>query len=812
MAFPEDTVKRYAPLALLLVVSATLPLTGQTSNALRPELVRGLEFRAGETWRRVGLEQSEHIGEIVIDPRNSEVVYVAAQGPLWAAGGERGLYKTSDGGRSWTRVLQVSDNTGVSDVVLDPRNPDVLYAASYQRRRHMGMQIAGGPEGGIHKSTDGGRTWKELTNGLPTGDIGRIGLALSPHNPDVVYALMTAERRTGGFFKSADAGVTWTRQSDYVPTDPQYYMELYPDPRVAGRIYTLDVQLRVTQDEGRTWVLAPQAGVHVDHHLFAYDPRDPEHLINGNDGGLYQSFDSGRTWAWFANLPLAQFYSIDVDDAQPYYNVYGGLQDNGTLLGPSRTLTGNIQNYHWTSIGGGDGMQPRAEPRGTRYVYVQSQNGSLSRLDQLLNETVNIRPRNPTGEPPLRFTWNAPLLSSPHAPTRLYFGAQRLLRTDDRGATWRNVSGDLTRALNRDTMPIMGRVWPDSAVGRNLFTNTLSTLTIIDESTLQEGLLIVGSDDGRVHISDNAGQTWRAANIPGLPELAVIADVAASVHDRNTFYVVAHNFNRGDFAPYVYRSTDGGRQWASLSAGLPARHVSWSLAEDHVSRDLLFLGTEFALFFSHDGGRQWLPLSGNVPTIMMRDLAIQRRVNDLVVGTFGRGIFILDDYSALRALTPTVLAQEGTLFPVRDALQYNVRRAGAGDRGSFNTANPPYGALLTYYVRTAAASPLTIRISNAAGEAVAHVNAPAQAGVRRVAWDLRSPPPRDSTAAGRGGRAGGGGDEEGPPQGGRGGAAGRPVPPGEYTAQLGRGMGASFTPMGSGQRFQVRAFIPPTNL
>lgn len=749
----------------------------------------------GQSWARVGLELSEHIGEIVIDPRNSEVVYVAAQGPLWAAGGERGLYKTTDGGRSWRRVLQVSENTGISDVVINPREPDVLYAASYQRRRHLGMQIAGGPESAIYKSADGGATWQKLSNGLPAGDVGRIGLALSPQDPGVVYAIIAAAGRTGGFFRSADAGRSWVRQSDYVPGDPQYYMELFPNPHRAGQIYTLDVVARVTDDEGKTWRPAVTAGVHVDHHAFAFDPTDPDHILNGNDGGLYESFDGGRSWRWFSNLPLAQFYNIEVDDAEPFYNVYGGLQDNGSLMGPSRTLFGSIPNYTWLSIGGGDGMQPRAEPGGARFVYVQSQNGSISRLDQHTGETVSIRPRDEPGQPH-RFTWNAPLIVSPHSATRIYFGSHKLLRSDDRGTTWRAVSGDLTRALNRDTMPVMGKVWGPDAVGRHLYTNTLSTITAIDESPLQEGLLIVGTDDGLVQISENGGRNWRVVRLPGVPDLGAIVEVTASRHDASVIYAVAQNFQRGDFTPYVFRSSDRGHSWTSIRGNLPDRHVAWSLAEDHVNRHLHFLGTEFKLFVSLDGGQNWTPLMGGAPTIMFRDLAIQRRENDLVAGTFGRGIFVLDDYAPLRALTPALLASAGALLPVRAAWAYNARRA-ATDRGSFSAPNPPYGALLTYYVRTPEPSPLSIEIRNAAGEMVAQVSAPAAAGLQRVAWDLRTPV-RDTVAT-----------APNPEEGQRRGPQTRAVPPGEYVAQLGRRAGTMFTPLGAAQRFVVKS-LPPT--
>ncbi|MGH7460544.1 MAG: WD40/YVTN/BNR-like repeat-containing protein, partial [Longimicrobiales bacterium] len=359
--------------------------TGQRSVGFGDGVYRSTD--AGASWQHVGLKNSEHIGRIVFDPRNSAVVYVAAQGPLWSAGGERGLYRTTDGGRTWNRALHVSENTGISDVVINPRNPDELYAASYQRRRHVGLQIAGGPEGGIYKSTDAGRTWRRLTSGLPAGEVGRIGIALAPHDPSVVYALVAAAGRTGGFFRSSDSGATWVRQSDFVPTDPQYYMELYPDPHKPGRIYTLDVPFRVTDDEGKTWRSVGGSGVHVDQHAVVIDPADPEHILLGNDGGLYQTFDGGQTWRWFDNLPAAQFYRIDVDNAVPFYNVYGGLQDNGSLMSPVRTLSSQgVLNHNWESIGGGDGMQPRAAPGSPDIVYVQSQNGSISRLNRRTGE------------------------------------------------------------------------------------------------------------------------------------------------------------------------------------------------------------------------------------------------------------------------------------------------------------------------------------------------------------------------------------------------------------------------------------------
>ena len=715
---------------------------------------------------------------------------------------------------SWSRVLQVSDNTGISDVVLNPSNPDELYASSYQRRRHVGLQIAGGPEGAIYKSVDAGRTWRKLEKGLPTGDVGRIGLALSPHDPAVVYALIAAAGQNGGFFRSADRGENWVRQSNFVPTDPQYYMELYPDPKQPGRIYTLDVPFRITNDEGKTWGTVGGGGVHVDHHAVAFDPHDPEHILLGNDGGLYQTFDAGRTWEWFDNLPAAQFYRVDVDNDLPFYNVYGGLQDNGSLMSPIRTLSSQgVLNHNWESIGGGDGMQPRAEPGNPQIVYVQSQNGSISRLNRRTGESVSIRPRVAQGEPPLRFYWDAPLIVSSHAPTRVYFAAQKLFRTNDRGASWTAISGDLTRAINRDTLPVMGRTWGPEAVGRNLFTSDYGTIVALEESPLQAGLLYVGTDDGLIQISEDDGRNWRrAAPLPGVPELAYINDLAASRHDANVVYAVAQNYLRGDFQPYVFRSSDRGRSWTAVRGDLPARHVAWSIVEDHENRNLLFLGTEFGLFFTGDGGTRWSQLKGGLPTIMVRDLAIQRRENDLIAGTFGRGIFVLDDYTPLRRITPQVLAEEAVLFPVRDALAFTQRRLLPGATGSalFSADNPPYGALITYYARSA--GPLVLQIKDASNALMTELPANA-AGLQRIAWDLRMQVRDTAIAAGRGRAAGEGGEGGGRGGGGRGGGPQtRPVPPGIDTAQLGRKSNNTFTAVGQPQRITVKALFPAEEL
>jgi photosystem II stability/assembly factor-like uncharacterized protein len=707
---------------------------------------------AGETWNRVGLTNSEHIQKVLVDPRNSDVVFVAAQGPLWAAGGDRGLFKTTDGGKTWKAVLTISENTGVTDACFDPRNPDVIYAASYQRRRNVGLLIGGGPEAGIFKSKDGGATWTKLTNGIPSVDLGRIALAVSPQQPDVVYAVVTAAGNESGFFRSADAGATWVRQSSFRLVDPQYYGELYADPHTFDKLYIIDSRTRLTEDGGKTTRFLPW-NIHVDHHAIDLDPTDANHILFGNDGGLYETYDNGRSWRHFVNMPTMQFYAVALDNAVPFYNVYGGSQDNGTVGGPSRTLDRvGIRTSDWIAVGGGDGMQPRVDPEDPAIVYSMSQNGAITRLDKRTSATTAIRPRINDREMRLRWNWDSPFIISPHLHTRLYLAGSRLFRSDDRGDNWRPVSPDLTRQIDRDTLPVMGRMWDTNAVTKNLFTTDLSVCSALSESPLREGLLFVGTDDGLVQISDDGGSNWvKIAKFPGVPELTTVSDLFASQHDVNTLYAAFNNYQRGDFKPYLLKSTDRGRTWASIASNLPEWHFVWCIFEDPVNRNLLFAGTEFGLFVSVDGGAHWMELRGGMPTVAVRDLEIQRRESDLVCATFGRGMFILDDLTPLRQLSADLLTKEAALLPLRHAYVYNEINYTRAAWGNYVMTNPGFGAAFTYYLRDNATndSKIVLSVADAEGKEVRKVNGSAEAGLHRVAWDLRG---EGAAGAGRRGR------------------------------------------------------------
>ena len=852
--------------------------TGENNNQRSVSFGDGVykSTDAGKTWKRVGLEHSEHIQNIIIDPRNSNVVYVTAIGPLWASGGDRGLYKTTDGGQSWKAVLTISPDTGVTDLVMDPKNPDVLYAAAYQRRRAVGQLVGGGPESGLYKSTNGGQTWTKLTKGLPTVDIGRIGLGLNWRNPRSVYALVTSQRGEGGFFRSDDAGGSWTRTGKRVPTpgrggreggggggggrggpaddwyrggDPGYYNEIFVDAHDPETIWSLQTNVDRSTDGGKTWIQVSMPGVHVDHHDIVFDPADKNHVLLGNDGGLYETYDGMKTWRHFTNLPLSQFYRVNVDNSRPFYIVCGGMQDNGTICGPSRTANRvGIRTSDWYTVGGGDGFQARVDPDDPKIVYAQSQEGNLSRLDLRTGQRVQIRPtaQNTTGGPPPpppppaggesgtgrggrgstrfgRWHWDAPLITSAHVPRRIYFGGDRLYRSDDRGSSWVAVSGDLTRQLDATNIPIMGKVWPRDSVAFNQATTTLSTITTIDESPLLEGLIYVGTDDGLVQITEDGGANWRKVEkFPGVAEYAYVTDVSASPRDVNTVFATFNNYQRGDFKPYVMKSTDRGRSWASIAGNLPARSGAWSIVQDHLNGNLLFAGLEFGVWTTVDGGTSWVQLKGGIPTTQARDLHIQRREGDLIVGTFGRGAFILDDYSALRALTPQALTEEAHLYPLRDAQMFDVLTQQQAAWGNVATPNPPYGAVFTYSVgRTDGGTKLVLNITDEGGKQIRRLPVSSGVGVGRVTWDLRGEPPAqrqttDSAAAGRGGRGSGadapGGDEQDPPPsgfgGGRGGPQqGPPVSAGRYRAAIGKLDGDKFTPIGATQSFQVVPLI-----
>jgi photosystem II stability/assembly factor-like uncharacterized protein len=743
----------------------------------------------GKTWTNVGLADSQHIGRILVDPRDSQVVWVAAQGPLWNAGGDRGLYKTTDGGKSWTQVLAISPDTGVSDIAFHPLDPDTLYATAYQRRRHVWTLVDGGPEGGIHKTADGGKSWKRVSAGLPEVDLGRIGLAVTPAAPDTVYAVVEAADGEGGFFRSTDRGESWEKRSAYVPGGPQYYNEIFADPVRAERVYSMDVFLKVTEDAGATFADLGETSKHVDNHALWIDPANTDHLLNGCDGGVYETFDRGATWEWKANLPTVQFYKVAVDDREPFYYVYGGTQDNFTLGGPSRTMNQHgILNQDWSVTLSGDGFQARVEPGNPDLVYAQAQNGNLTRIDLKTREETFIQPQAEPGEAPLRWNWDSPLILSPHAPARLYYAAQRLFRSDDRGDSWQPVSPDLTRQLDRNQLAVMGRIQRPEAVAKNASTSFYGNLVALAESPRVEGLLYLGSDDGLVQVSEDGGGAWRRIErFPGVPERAYVRELEPSRHVADRVYAAMENHKMGDFRPYLLASEDRGRSWRSISANLPERGSTYTLVEDPVDPDLLFAGTEFGLYASQDRGASWFRLKGGLPTIQVRDLAIQEREGDLVVATFGRGIFILDDLSPLRRARRPELDRPAFLFPVRavdgfvPALPLGYRDKGFQGEQLYAAPNPPYGAVLTFHLKeeirtrkksrqeaekaaekekrawtyptaealraeAAEEKPvLVLTIADAEGRVVRRLTAPAKAGVQRAAWDLRYPPADPST-------------------------------------------------------------------
>ena len=743
-------------------------------------------LNGGKTWTNMGLRASEHIARILIDPRDSNVVYAAAEGPLWSPGGERGLFKSIDGGKTWKISLETSKDTGVASVELDPSHPDILYAAAYQRRRSVAAFMGGGPESGIYKSEDAGQNWRRLAVGLPKGDMGKIGLAVSPLDPRLVYATIEAGPEECGFYRSSDRGESWEKRNSFISggTGPHYYQEIFADPNVFDRVWQMAPPLMVTDDGGKTFRRANEKAKHGDNHAMAFLAGDPEYILNGSDGGVYESRDGAKTWRFFDNLPVTQFYKLALDNALPFYNVHGGSQDNGSQQGPSRTLNAHgIGNADWTITYGADGYASAIDPTDPNIIYLEWQEGNLLRYDKKSQEAVVISPRPEPSDPPLRFNWDSPVLISPLSPQRIYYASQFVWRSEDRGNSWTKISPDLTRNIFRLEQPIMGKRWSVDALWDHGAMSFFSTITTLSESPLQEGLIYAGTDDGLVQVTEDGGRTWRKVEkLPGVPDMFFVNEVKASRLEKDTVFVAVDNHKTGDYKPYLLRSDDRGRTWRSIAGDLPPRTLVWSVAQDHLRKDLLFAGTEFGIFTTLDGGRRWLKLSGGVPTISFRDIEVQERESDLVGASFGRGFFVLDDYSPLREISEQALAQEAILFQVKKALMYvPLRPIDSNDKGClgdgfFTAPNPPFGAVFTYYLKDSLKSGAEARrdeekaldkagkpipfpgwdklrreeaedkpeviltVRDEAGQVVRRISGPAGQGLHRVAWDLRYPP------------------------------------------------------------------------
>jgi photosystem II stability/assembly factor-like uncharacterized protein len=739
----------------------------------------------GKSWKDMGLKESEHLSKIIIHPTDSNIIWVASQGPLWSSGGERGVYKSIDGGETWERKLGDAEWIGATDLLIDPRNPELLYAATWQRHRTVAGYLGGGPGTAIYKSMDGGEKWDKLTNGLPISNMGKIGLAISPQRPDVIYAAIELDRRKGGVYRSENQGASWTKMSDAVAgaTGPHYYQELYVSPHNFDELYLANNYMLESFDGGKTFKRMNESEKHVDNHAMAFKKDDPNYILVGCDGGLYESFDKTRNWKFIDNLPVTQFYKIAVDDAEPFYFVYGGTQDNNTQGAPSRTdNVHGIRNSDWFNVLGGDGHQPATEPGNPNIVYAQWQQGNLNRHDRISGENVNIKPQPDVGEKTERYNWDAPVLVSPHDPKRIYFASQRVWRSDDRGDSWKAISGDLTKNIERIQTPFFGKRQKWDNAWDFYAMSTYSTITSLSESPLKEGLIYAGTDDAVIQVTEDGGANWRKVDfstIKGLPNTAFVNDIKADLYDENMVYAVFDNHKFGDYKPYLFKSTDKGRTWQDMSKNLPDRTLLWRIVQDHENSNLMFLGTEFGVYCTLDGARTWEKLEGGFPNISVRDLAIQKRENDLIAGTFGRGIYILDDYSALREFDST---KEAQLFTPRDGKWYMQRRILGGSKKAsqgdnfFVADNPPYGVEFTYYLKDSYKSKTSLRkekeqkiendngivavpewtvleeelnelgpelwlfIYDAQNQIVRRVKAKNKKGINRVSWDLSTEP------------------------------------------------------------------------
>ena len=750
--------------------------TGEPANRQSSSWGNGVykSTDGGNTWTHKGLDDTLHIGRVVIHPHNPNIVYVAAVGHLWGPNEERGLYKTTDGGETWTNTKFINAETGFIDLAMDPVSPDTLYAAAYQRRRRSYGFNGGGPGGGLYKTTDGGANWKKLTQGLPEGDTGRIGIDIYRKDPRIVYAVV--QNADGGTFRSEDKGETWTKMSDTNPR-PMYYSQIRIDPLNDQRIWVHGARMYYSEDGGKTFDTTLVARIHGDHHAMWIDPTNSDHIILGSDGGIYLSYDRGRTWDFVDTIALGQFYEIGFDMEDPY-NVYGGLQDNGSWGAPVRTLyRQGLTNEDWFRVGGGDGFYTQVDPTDPDILYVESQSGNVGRLHLDTGERKNIRPEpDPGDDERYRFDWNSPILISPHDSSTIYYGGNRLFISSDRGDNW-TATPDLTTNQDRDEMEIMGVVPDENTLSRNDGISSFCQIITISESPLRQGVLYVGTDDGNLQVSRDGGKTWKnvADQIPGIPQGTYagtyVSRVVASAHSEGRVYVTFDGHRNDDYGVHVYVSENYGDSWKSIASDLPEGHTLNVIREHPRRESLLFAGGEFGAYVSFDRGEGWHRFEGQFPTVPVDDIAIHPRDNDLLLGTHGRSIWVLDDMGALEQMSDRVLDSELHLFEIRDTTNYRIySHKGSTGHKRFIAPNPPEGALISYYLKSKPTNGTKVEftISDQTGTTIRELTGTGQAGLNRINWNLRheSPVP-PSPAAGSGS----------PPQGPR-------VLPGSYTVKV----------------------------